>query len=332
MMMYENHEILQKIQVLKLWDKEHNLGLFRKLIGDDVLDMEDDRKVLAKTWFSHRSHNIESIPSEIDVLQNLKRFWLNDVGLKSLPDTLCKIQSIDDLSVDRNALQKIPECIGNMKGLEYLDIESNKITSLPRSIGNLSKLLMLRANNNELTNIPRSIGKLKKLDRLYLADNPIGELPDSLEGCTSLEILDISGTNITTPPKWLEEMPSLKEVVGFPKLTLYYQKQLAKNEYGKMQITFRKRFNQDLTEEEISHKKGGLIGDEGLPLGNYVWNEKYCYIEYYVHWIPHYLGDSHGKIYKDGTHENLPTLPQMGEVTQRELDLREELKKKGLYA
>lgn len=331
-MMYENDEILQKIKVLKVWDKEHDLGLFRKLVGSDVLDMQDDREVLGETWFSHRSHNIESIPSEIDVLQNLKRFWLNDVGLKSLPDTLCKIQSINELSVDGNALQKIPECIGNMKGLEYFDIESNKITSLPQSIGNLPKLLMLRASDNNLTNLPQSIGQLKKLDRLYLANNPIGELPDSLQGCTSLEILDISGTNITTPPKWLAEMPSLKEVVGFPELTLYYQKHLAQSEYGQMQITFRQRFNQDLTEEEIFHKKGGLIGDECLPLGKYVWDEKYWYIEYYVHWIPHYLGDSHGRIYKDGTHEDLPTLSQIGEVTQWELDLREELEKKGLYA
>ena len=66
-------------------------------------------------------------------------------------------------------------------------------------------------------------------------------------------------------------------------------------------------------------------------LGNYVWGENNAYIEYYVHWLPHYRGDIHGKIYKDGTHENLPTLPQMGEVTQWELDLQEELRKKRLY-
>jgi hypothetical protein len=147
----------------------------------------------------------------------------------------------------------------------------------------------------------------------------------------ALETLDISGTNIVNPPKWLEEMPSLKKVIGFPKLTLYFQKHLQDNEYGQMQIRFRELFDQDLTEEEIAHKKGGIIGDECLPLGNYVWDENNAYIEYYVHWLPHYRGDSHGKIYKDGTHENLPTLPQMGEVTQWELELKEELRKKGLY-
>jgi len=105
------------------------------------------------------------------------------------------------------------------------------------------------------------------------------------------------------------------------------------NEYGQMQIIFRDLFRQDLTQEEVAHKQGGMIGDEALPLGKYVWakdNRGEC-IEYYVSWIPHARGDSNGKIYKDGTHEHLPTLPQIGEVTQWELDLREELRKKGLY-
>ena len=254
---------LQKIQVLKQWDKEHNFGLFRKYIDGDVVDMKDDREVLNETWFSHATHyNIESVPSEIEVLQKLERFWLQDVGLKSLPDSICKIQSIEEFSVSRNTLQEIPSCIGSIKEMKYFDIHNNNISSLPKSIGMLQELLMLRAESNNLSNIPESIGKLKKLDRLFLANNPIDRLPDSLQECTALETLDISGTNIVKPPKWLEEMPSLKKVIGFPKLTLYFQKHLQNNEYGQMQIRFRELFDQDLTEEEIAHKKGGIIGDE----------------------------------------------------------------------
>lgn len=330
--MQTNDEILQKIQVLKLWDKEHKFGLFRKVIGDEVLEMEDDREVLGETWFSHASHyNIEQVPSEIEVLQNLERFWLEDVGLKSLPDSLCKIQSMEEFSVSRNRLKTLPSCIGNITSLQYLDIHKNEITSLPQSVGNLQELLMLRASDNNLTNLPASIGQLKKLDRLYLANNPIGRLPDFLQECTSLEILDISGTNIITPPKWLEEMSSLRKVIGVGDVTLHFQIELLKGEYGAMMITFRDFFNQDLTEEEITHKNGGMIGDESLPLGSYIWGKKKEYIEYYVSWLPHARGDSHGKIYKDGTHEDLPTLPQIGKVTRWELDLKAELKEKGLY-
>ena len=121
-------------------------------------------------------------------------------------------------------------------------------------------------------------------------------------------------------------------MTGAPELTLYFQKHLEDNEYGQMQIVFRDLFDQDLTEEEVANKEGGMIGDEALPLGQYVWDKKNDCIEYYVSWLPHYRGDSHGKIYKDGRHEHLPTLPQIGEVTQWELDLKEELRKKGLYA
>ena len=97
-----------------------------------------------------------------------------------------------------------------------------------------------------------------------------------------------------------------------------------------MQLKFKILFNQDLTDDEIEHKKGGIIGDEALPLGRYLWNESDDYIEYYVSWLPHYRGDSHGIITRDGKHEHLATLPNIGDVTQAEIDLRKQLEKKGL--
>jgi len=329
---------MKKLQILKQWSDEHDLMLFRKIVNDEIVEIEDLTEVLGETWlsycnYSYGDYHIEFIPEEVDVLQQIERFQFNDVHLKTLPDSLCKMHSIKELLLERNEIESLPLCLGELKKLAYLDVSDNAIAKLPQSIGELESLLMLRIKNNKLTNLPNNIGGLKKLDRLYLVNNPIGRLPESLQECTSLEILDISGTNIT-PPKWLEEMPSLKKVIGAPELTLYFQKHLEENEYGQMQIVFRELFRQDLTQEEVAHKQGGMIGDEALPLGNYVWgkdNRGEC-IEYYVSWIPHARGDSHGKIYKDGTHEYLSTLPQIGEVTQRELDLREELRKKGLYA
>jgi len=38
--MLVHDETLQKIQVLKQWSKEHDLKLFHKVIGDDVVEME----------------------------------------------------------------------------------------------------------------------------------------------------------------------------------------------------------------------------------------------------------------------------------------------------
>lgn len=100
--------------------------------------------------------------------------------------------------------------------------------------------------------------------------------------------------------------------------------------YKKMQLEFQRCFNQVLTDNEIDHKKSGLIGDESLELGAYVWDKDHNYIEYYVNWLPHYRGDSHGIIYKDGKHEHLETLPQIGNISSKELSLRKELVNKGL--
>jgi|GEM_PF-6008472 len=102
--------------------------------------------------------------------------------------------------------------------------------------------------------------------------------------------------------------------------------------YQELRDLFMDLFYQELSDEDIRCKRPGIIGDEALPLGNYVWgeDEKGVYLEYYVSWIPHYRGDSHGKIYTDGTHEHLPTLPQIGEVTPEESALRRELEAKGL--
>lgn len=263
-------------------------------------------------------------------MKNIKRFWLQNVGLKSLPDSLCNIKTIDELSVDRNELTKLPSCLGELRKLAYLDVEENLLTELPNSIERLQHLVMLRAENNKLTHLPKNIGKLKNLDRLFIANNPINELPESLQECSSLEILDISNTNITTAPKWLEEMPSLKKVLGL-EVELHFQKVLKTAKYGAMMIKFRELFNQDISQQQVEQKRGGLIGDEAMPLGRFIWSGDWSYIEYYVQWLPHYRGDSHGKIYKDGRHESLPTLPQMGEVTESETRLREELTKRGFF-
>lgn len=101
-------------------------------------------------------------------------------------------------------------------------------------------------------------------------------------------------------------------------------------EYERMKLEFKRFFNQDLTEDEIGHQEGGIIGDEAMPLGRYVWDKSHDFIEYYVSWLPHYRGDSHGIIYKDGTHQELAVLPHIGEVSPAECALRKELEEKGL--
>lgn len=103
-----------------------------------------------------------------------------------------------------------------------------------------------------------------------------------------------------------------------------------KDKYRELAEKFHELFNQKLSDDEIENKTDGVIGDESLELGAYVWLLDKNAVEYYVSWLPHYRGDSHGIIYADGKHEHLATLPQIGEVTKTELELRAELERKGL--
>lgn len=103
-----------------------------------------------------------------------------------------------------------------------------------------------------------------------------------------------------------------------------------KDHYRGLIAKFDELFQQTLSDDEINHKTGGIIGEEALVLGSYIWLQDQDAIEYYVSWLPHYRGDSHGVIYADGRHESLATLPQIGEVTQAEQELRAELQRKGL--
>ncbi len=140
--MKTDDETLQKIQVLKKWSKEHDLKLFRKVIGDDVVEMKDDSEVLDETWLSYCNHSygsyhIESIPEEVEVLQKIERFEFNDVHLKILPDSLCKLQNMRDLYLQRNDIEELPTYIGELKNLAYLDVSNNTISKLPQSIGDL---------------------------------------------------------------------------------------------------------------------------------------------------------------------------------------------------
>ncbi|MDD5387318.1 MAG: leucine-rich repeat domain-containing protein [Sulfuricurvum sp.] len=323
----------QQIQILYDWALAHGLeGMFRKVVGDHAVEMKDISEVVDKTWLSYsRNYTIPYIPDEIVLLQKTTRFQFQKVGLKALPKTLCTLKYIENFSVPSNELTELPSCIGELKHLAYLDARENRISHLPESIGDARSLVMIHMSDNNLSSIPKSIGNLESLDRLFLANNPITELPEELRYCCSLEVLDISNTQIEEIPQWLGEMKSLRSLISDKPFKLYFEKALEQEEYGAMKITFRHRLEQDLMDEELHSQTPFLIGDEGWPMGRAIWgvDERGEHIEYYLNsrW-----GDTHGKIYKDGTHEFLPVLPQMGKVSEWESNYRVELTMKGLIS
>ena len=113
---------------------------------------------------------------------------------------------------------------------------------------------------------------------------------------------------------------------------LYFEKALEYEEYGPLKIAFRKILDQELGDEEIKHRQKTLIGDEGWPMGNYIWGNDKNRGEYIEYYLQSRWGDSHGKIYKDGSHEKLDALWQTGPIDERYEKIDSELRKKGLIS
>jgi len=258
------------------------------------------------------------------------------------------------------SLANIVELSKDNKIYEIIDLETNQTlsTSNKKTFPNLSSEIKKKINLSKtelkdylkLFKTPKTQVDLVEMG-LWYASVGVLEVPKGFEEViedtgsgtisweypVSADIFDMSVELPVTFKKKDGEYVTLGISPEHLILEAEYRKKLkyvnileeVKKDFEAMQKTFKELFNQELTNEEINYERGGMIGDEAMPLGRYIWINSDC-IEYYVQWLPHYRGDSHGYIYKDGTHEHLPTLPQVGEVTQREADLRNALNEKGL--
>jgi len=339
-----------RIKTLYDWAEKYNLCLFR-----DEENLDEVLKV--KSFDARGQEEFEHIPEEFGILKNLSFITIYHMGLKTLPESIGKLQKLQDFSCVYNKLKELPTSITNCKNLKYLSVHINEIKKLPDALGDLRQLKVMRVNANLLEGLPSSIGKLEQLVSLDLSDNPIKELPEELRYCTSLCELDIRGTLITHIPEWLGDLKHLKDFkYGFSvyqkfnssdndnpilpivqidnanTFKLHFEKELESDEYGAMKITFRKVIGTDLENEGLRVKKPTMIGEEDWPLGRYIWKSSKNEGEYLEYYLESRWGDSHGKIYKNGGHESLQALWQMGPVNEEYNKLYRELSKKGLIS
>lgn len=331
------------------WAEEHNLYLFR---NKDNLD-----EVLKVTSFEARSskRDLEYIPEEFEVLKNIHKIYIYYVGLKSLPQSIGKLKDLFNLTCVYNKLSELPKSILQCRHLQYLDLHINSIKKLPEELGNLKELHSLDVSANLIERLPLTLFKLKELEYLNISDNPISELPEGLRNCSNLRELDIRGTLITHIPEWLSELKHLKDfkygpstyqrfqrgdnnnpiqpIVEIDNITTFklnFEKELESDEYEAMKITYRKIMGIDLLDEGIKVKEATMIGDEEWPLGTYIWKSDFKKGEYLEYYLKSRWGDRHGKIYKNGVHESLQALWEIGPINDEYFKLYNELKKKRL--
>lgn len=135
--------------------------------------------------------NIQFIPMEISLLQNLKILSFSNNHLTSLPKEIGSLKNLQTLNLSNNQISLLPKEIGGLEGLKKLDLYDNQLTSIPKEIGLLKKLQILYVCKNRLASLPKEIGSLKELQVLSLYNNQLASFPTEIQSLHNLEELSL---------------------------------------------------------------------------------------------------------------------------------------------
>src|SRR3990172_6319097 len=94
--------------------------------------------------------NLRIIPSEIRLLTQLVRLFLNGNKITEIPDAIRLLTQLQVLDLTRNQITVIPNAIRTLTQLQVLDLLSNQITVIPDAISALTQLQFLNLANNQI--------------------------------------------------------------------------------------------------------------------------------------------------------------------------------------
>jgi Leucine-rich repeat (LRR) protein len=200
----ESLDLSQNID-LRLDDAFGKLSRLRRLIALDL------------------SNNVFfEIPVSLAFLKNLQKIDLGYNWLQSIPTAVFKLTNLKELFLRGNEIKLVPDEIAFLKSLTTIDIGFNKLVFISDSLFKLSVLntVMLDGNTaldynyfcnrlaniysikhlslakNWLQSVPYSIGEMQNLEVLNLSNNYISSLPPGIYNLRKLKFLDISGNKI----------------------------------------------------------------------------------------------------------------------------------------
>ncbi|TXT58312.1 MAG: hypothetical protein BAJALOKI1v1_1690003 [Promethearchaeota archaeon] len=144
-------------------------------------------------WLYLSKSMLESVPKELGNLTNLQQLYLSDNLLEELPDSLKNLDSLQYFYIQKNRLKEIPKWISNLSHLQKLDLSHNRIIRIPEEFSNLRDLTTLSLEYNFIQELPKSISTLPNLLHMKLSNNTLtSESLDALYDLTTLISLDIS--------------------------------------------------------------------------------------------------------------------------------------------
>ncbi len=155
------------------------------------------------------SSSLASLPPEIGNLTNLGKLFLVIGSLTSLPPEIGNLTNLEELVLDQNSLTSLPSEIGNLINLKKLTLSENSLTSVPPEIGNLTNLEDLHLWGNSLTSVPPEIGNLTNLEELRLDFNSLTSLPSDIGKLANLENLHLNSNSLTSLPSDIGKLTKL---------------------------------------------------------------------------------------------------------------------------
>ncbi|MEJ2280263.1 MAG: hypothetical protein P8Y70_21325 [Candidatus Lokiarchaeota archaeon] len=120
----------KQISIVENSDDYNALIMLHELIGDNFIigyfHVDDGR--VTELYLSDYLHEIDYVPEEIGIFEQLRKFEISLKKITSLPDSIGKLTNLKSLKIiNCENIKKLPESIGNLENLEYLQIMGCKL-------------------------------------------------------------------------------------------------------------------------------------------------------------------------------------------------------------
>ncbi|WP_158623299.1 COR domain-containing protein [Corallococcus sp. CA053C] len=200
-------------------DAVHELGSFPRLeivdfgqdeSGIDFLPAEIDRALDVLLGDQPHIKNLSlfhvglvQVPAAVSKFKSLERLDLIGNQINSLPSELAALENLRDLAVSDTGIGFIPDWVFDFSELETLGVGYNKIRNIPRAIGRLSNLRSFVVNDNFISDLPMAMAKNSNLKWVHLNNNLFKRMPAVLFELKQLQSLSIASSGEERSISWI---------------------------------------------------------------------------------------------------------------------------------
>lgn len=154
---YLSEITVTRSKLAKLWPRDSSV-----LLSKTLVDLRLDR------------NDLESLPSHLSLLTNLRILKLDHNKLRGLPASFGVFKKMVKINLSNNlAMKRIPDCVFKMTSLTLLRVEEIGLEYIPAKIRLLPLLEHVQMGRNLLWEIPIEFTALENLTNVCLVGNPI---------------------------------------------------------------------------------------------------------------------------------------------------------------